>query len=78
MEKQKEIIEAAKAQSDSLLLNILPDEIAEELKKFGRSYARKHDQVSVLFSDIKGFSSIAEKLTPVKLVNATGRSFRCF
>ena len=58
IEKQKEIIETAKAQSDSLLLNILPDEIAEELKKFGKSYARKHNQVSVLFSDIKGFSSV--------------------
>src|ERR1044072_3264450 len=65
IERQKEIIEAAKAQSDSLLLNILPDEIAEELKKFGKSYARKYNQVSVLFSDIKGFSTIAETLTPV-------------
>src|SRR5258705_1325331 len=34
IEKQKTIIEAAKAQSDSLLLNILPNEIAEELKRF--------------------------------------------
>lgn len=50
IERQKEIIEIAKAQSDSLLLNILPEEIAEELKKFGKSYARKHDQVSVLLS----------------------------
>src|ERR1043165_3937271 len=39
IEKQKKIIEAGKAQSDKLLLNILPDEIAEELKRFGRSYA---------------------------------------
>ena len=59
IERQKEIIEMAKAQSDSLLLNILPDEIAEELKKLRKLYARKHNQVSVLFSDVKGFSSIA-------------------
>lgn len=78
IEKQKEIIEAAKAQSDSLLLNILPDEIAEELKKFGKSYARKHEQVSVLFSDIKGFTSIAEKLTPVKLVTQLDEVFGAF
>ena len=78
IEKQKEIIEAAKAQSDSLLLNILPDEIAEELKKFGKSYARKHSQVSVLFSDIKGFSSIAETLTPVKLVMQLDEVFGAF
>ena len=78
IEKQKQIIEAAKAQSDSLLLNILPDEIAEELKKFGKSYARKHEQVSVLFSDIKGFTSIAEKLTPVKLVTQLDEVFGAF
>jgi response regulator RpfG family c-di-GMP phosphodiesterase len=78
IERQKEIIETAKAQSDSLLLNILPDEIAEELKKFGKSYARKHNQVSVLFSDIKGFSSIAERLTPVKLVTQLDEVFGAF
>lgn len=78
VEKQKEIIEAAKAQSDSLLLNILPDEIADELKRFGKSYARKHDQVSVLFADIKGFTSIAEKLTPVKLVTQLDEVFGAF
>jgi class 3 adenylate cyclase/FixJ family two-component response regulator len=78
IEKQKEIIEAAKLQSDSLLLNILPGEIADELKKFGKSYARKHDQVSVLFADIKGFTSIAEKLTPVKLVTQLDEVFGAF
>ncbi len=78
IEKQKEIIEVAKAQSDSLLLNILPEEIAEELKKFGRSYARKHSEVSVLFADIKGFTAIAEKLTPVKLLNQLDEVFGAF
>jgi len=78
IEKQKEIIEIAKAQSDLLLLNILPEEIAEELKKYGKSYARKHDQVSVLFADIKGFTSIAEKLTPVKLVTQLDEVFGAF
>jgi class 3 adenylate cyclase len=78
VERQKEIIEAAKLQSDNLLLNILPDEIAEELKRFGRSYARKHTQVSVLFADIKGFTAIAETLTPEKLVNSLDEVFRAF
>jgi class 3 adenylate cyclase/ActR/RegA family two-component response regulator len=78
IEKQKEIIEEAKLQSDALLLNILPGEIADELKKFGKSYARKHDQVSVLFADIKGFTSIAEKLTPVKLVTQLDEVFGAF
>ena len=78
VERQKEIIETAKLQSDNLLLNILPDEIAEELKRFGRSYARKHTQVSVLFADIKGFTAIAETLSPEKLVNSLDEIFRAF
>jgi class 3 adenylate cyclase len=78
VERQKELIQAAKMQSDSLLLNILPDEIAEELKRFGRSYARKHQQVSVLFADIKGFTLVAETLSPEKLVTALDEVFRAF
>jgi len=78
VERQKELIQAAKLQSDSLLLNILPDEIAEELKRFGRSYARKHQQVSVLFADIKGFTLVAETLSPEKLVNELDEVFRAF
>jgi len=78
IEKQKQIIEVAKAQSDSLLLNILPAEIADELKQFGKSYARKHEQVSVLFADIKGFTFIAEQLTPVKLVTQLDEVFGAF
>ena len=78
VERQKELIEAAKVQSDNLLLNILPDEIAEELKRFGRSYARKHNQVSVLFADIQGFTHVAETLSPEKLVTALDEVFRAF
>src|SRR5882724_10229958 len=78
IEKQKKIIEAGKAQSDKLLLNILPDEIAEELKRFGRSYARKHEEVSVLFADIVGFTTIAETLSAEKLVTLLDEVFRAF
>lgn len=78
IEKQKELIETAKIQSEALLLNILPADIADELKKFGKSYARKHDQVSILFSDIKGFTAIAESLSPVKLVTQLDEIFGAF
>ncbi|MCW3118753.1 MAG: family 3 adenylate cyclase, partial [Chitinophagaceae bacterium] len=78
IEKQKVLLEESKKKSDSLLLNILPDEIAEELKRFGRSYARKHVEVSVLFADIKGFTSIAEKLSPEKLVTQLDEAFCAF
>ena len=78
IEKQKEIIEEAKAQSDSLLLNILPAEIAEELKRVGHSYARKHEDVSVLFADVEGFTPIAERLQPEELVTLLDQVFSAF
>ena len=78
LEKQKVLVETEKAKTDSLLLNILPDEIAEELKQFGRSYTRKHQEVTVLFADIKDFTMIAEKLPPEKLVTQLDEVFRAF
>ncbi len=75
IETKSALLEAEKAKSDKLLLNILPEEIADELKRFGRSYARKHAQVSVLFADIKGFTSIAESMMPDELVNQLDESF---
>ncbi len=78
IEKQKEMIEEEKTKSDSLLLNILPAEIAEELKREGRSFARKHEDVSVLFADIKGFTPIAEMLKPEELVTMLDQVFSAF
>lgn len=78
IEKQKKQLETEKSKSDALLLNILPEEIAAELKKFGKSYGRKHDEVSVLFADIKGFTSIAQNMSPELLVKQLDETFSGF
>lgn len=78
IENKSLLLETEMAKADKLLLNILPEEIASELKKFGKSYARKYDQVSVLFTDIAGFTSIAEKMAPDELVAQLDDSFRGF
>ncbi|MBN4056278.1 adenylate/guanylate cyclase domain-containing protein [Rhodothermus sp. AH-315-K08] len=54
--------------SDELLLNVLPEEIAAELKEKGTTNAKRFDQVTVMFTDFKGFTQIAEKLSPSELV----------
>ncbi|QQS28383.1 MAG: tetratricopeptide repeat protein [Sphingobacteriales bacterium] len=64
--------------SDQLLLNILPEETAKELKQKGSSEAKLIDQVTVLFTDFKGFTQISEKLSPQELVTEIDTCFRAF
>lgn len=78
IEKQKKQLESEKLKSDVLLLNILPEEIAAELKQFGKSYARKHEEVSVMFADIKDFTIIAQNMSPDMLVTQLDEIFRGF
>ncbi len=78
IERKSALLENEIAKADKLLLNILPEEVAGELKRFGKSYARKHEEVSVLFTDIQGFTSIAEKMSPDDLVAQLDDSFRGF
>jgi len=66
---QSKEIEGQKVRIEDLLLNILPKEISEELKENGKATARRHDQVTVMFTDMKGFTQVAEKMTPEELVS---------
>ncbi len=73
-QKQKEA-ELQKAKADALLLNILPLEVAEELKEKGTTQVRTFDDASVLFADIKGFSALATKVTPQELIKELDTTF---
>jgi len=73
--KTKRIIENEKERSEKLLLNILPFETAEELKEKGSATPKHYEMVSVLFTDFKGFTTIAEKLTPEQLVEELNQCF---
>ena len=75
---QRNKIRDGKKLSDALLLNILPEEIAEELKNKGTSEARQIDNVTVLFADFKGFTQLSEKLSPKELVAEIDACFREF
>jgi class 3 adenylate cyclase len=69
---------AEKKKSDDLLLNILPEEVAEELKAKGSADAKQFDEVTVMFTDFKGFTQISEKLTPSELVAEIHTCFKAF
>lgn len=58
-----------KQKSDNLLLNILPEETAEELKATGSAKTRSFESVTVLFTDFKNFTQAAEKLSAEDLVS---------
>ncbi len=64
--------------SEQLLLNILPMEIAQELKEKGVSEPRLHNNATVCFTDFKGFTQIAETLSPTELVAELDRCFSYF
>jgi adenylate cyclase len=78
--KKKDNIEITyeKNRSEKLLLNILPSEIAEELKTNGSAKARKYDMVTVLFADFKGFTMFAEQHSPEVVVTEIDNCFRAF
>lgn len=76
-ERTREVTEE-REKSDALLENILPEKTARELKETGRAKARRYAEASVLFSDIKGFTSITEQLSPDALVEMLDNTFRSF
>lgn len=78
VKKEKENVEREKTRSEELLLNILPGEVAEELKAKGSSAARYMDDVTVMFTDFKDFTALSEKLSPEELVSEIHTCFSAF
>jgi class 3 adenylate cyclase len=75
---QRNKIKKGKKLSDELLLNILPHSIAEELKSKGNAESRLIDEVTVLFTDFKGFTQLSEQFTPQELVAEINECFSAF
>lgn len=76
--KTNKIITGERNKSNQLLLNILPEETAEELKKNGSVKAKKYDYATVLFTDFVDFTGKAEKIDPEDLVKGIDYYFRNF
>jgi adenylate cyclase len=75
---QRNRIHKAKKRSDELLLNILPEETAEELKETGTAKTKSFESVTVLFTDFKNFTIASEKLTPEELVAEINHCYSAF
>lgn len=66
------------ARSEALLLNILPEPIAERLKEGEEIIADEFSDVTILFADIVGFTRLAARTTPQELVVLLNRVFSAF
>ena len=71
-------LDSQKAQIESLLLNILPGEVASELQTQGHATPRYFEKVSVLFTDFVGFTKIADSLSPQEVVAELNDCFMAF
>lgn len=72
------LLSREKSRSDKLLRNILPDEVAEELKEKGSADARQYDDVSVIFTDFVNFTKTAQRLPAKELVSELHECFSAF
>ena len=78
LEEANSALASEKEKTESLLLNILPSEVADELKATGQAKAHEFEEVTILFSDFQDFTGISEHMTPKELVDELNVCFYAF
>lgn len=78
LEVQNKILAKEIEKSDRLLLNILPEEIANELKNSGKSNPRYFELVTVMFTDFKSFTLVSRDMNASDLVSDLNQYFTAF
>ncbi|MFZ0472517.1 MAG: adenylate/guanylate cyclase domain-containing protein, partial [Bacteroidales bacterium] len=73
--ERTEELQHEKEKSDNLLANMLPKGTAQEIMSKGKAAKTKYNFVTVLFSDIQGFTRIAEEMNPEVLIDELDRFF---
>ena len=77
LERTNELI-LEKKKSDNLLLNILPKEIAQELKETGSVIPKRHKNVTIIMTDFKGFTELVASVPAITLVDELNDIFGRF
>ena len=73
-----ETIALEQNRAEKLLLNILPESVAEELKSQKKVIAQSAREVTILFADIVGFTNLAESRQPHQVIDILNRVFSVF
>ena len=76
--KTHKILDRQKNEIEGLLLNILPKEVAGELQRTGHATPKHYDSASVMFTDFKSFTVIADNMSPKELVEELDACFIAF
>lgn len=71
-------VESEKASSETVLFNVLPEHVVEQLKDKGRVTAQSHDEATVLFADLVGFTQLSSRLSPMELITMLNDVFSAF
>jgi adenylate cyclase len=77
-ERTLQALSLEQARSEKLLLNVLPETIANRLKNNDELIADSHPSVTILFADLVGFTELSNNLTPFELVNLLSGVFSVF
>ena len=75
MQRKLDAMIVEKERSDKLMAEILPGNTAEQLKSKGKAKWDKYERATVLFSDIQGFTQIAEEMNPEALIDELDKFF---
>ncbi|MBK7938393.1 MAG: adenylate/guanylate cyclase domain-containing protein [Lewinellaceae bacterium] len=75
---KNEVIQRERERADLLLKNILPEKTAEELKLHNAVQPVRYESVTVMFTDFKSFTQIAETVSPEELITELDSCFRLF
>ena len=76
--KTNKVLDRQKAEIEHLLSNILPSEVAIELRRDGAATPRYYESVSVMFTDFKNFTQMADDLSPQEVVLELNACFMAF
>jgi adenylate cyclase len=76
--KKNQDLMAEKEKTEKLLANLLPKNAADEIMAKGKATKVKYNFVTVLFSDIQGFTRIAEETNPEVLIDELDKFFFYF
>lgn len=78
IDRSEESLKAEQKRSDDLLHNILPVNVARDLKETGKTVPKRHKNVTILFTDFKGFTELVASIPAITLVNELNDIFGRF